>query len=299
MLKNLKIGAKFNLLLILVFIISIFLSGAALSSVLQQKAQSEITNKALVLIQTMNSVRNYTQNKINPLLAERLETEPTFIAETVPAYSATEVFENLRKNDEYKNFLYKEATLNPTNLRDKADNFEVQIVERFRQDTKLKELTGFRTFPEGQVFYIARPLAITDPKCLRCHSTPDQAPKSQLATYGSNNGFGWQLNEIVASQIISVPSEDIFDSAQKTWSLVMGIVIAVFAIILFIINFLIKKSVIQRIKSIEKIAQKVSTGDMNTNFDEDSQDEIGSLAAAFNRMKSSLEIAMKLLNEQS
>lgn len=299
MLKNLKIGTKFNILLILVFLISIFVSGVALSSVLQQRAQTEVTNKALILIQTMNSVRNYTQTKINPLLAERLENESTFIAETVPAYSATEVFEGFRKNDVYKTFLYKEATLNPTNLRDKADNFETQIVERFRNDSKLKELSGFRVFPEGKVFYIARPLEIKDPKCLRCHSTPEQAPKSQLATYGSNNGFGWKLNEIVASQIISVPSEEVFDSAQQTWSLIMGIVVAVFAIILFIINFLIKKSVIQRIKVIEKTAQKVSTGDMDTNFDEDSQDEIGGLAAAFNRMKSSLEIALKLLNEQS
>ncbi|MBW4642472.1 MAG: DUF3365 domain-containing protein [Goleter apudmare HA4340-LM2] len=299
MLKNLKIGTKFNLLLMLVFLVSIFISGAALSSVLQQRAQSEVTNKALVLIQTMNSIRTYTQNRINPLLSERLETEAAFIAEAIPSYSATEVFENLRKNDEYKNLLYKEATLNPTNLRDKADNFEAKIVERFRNDAKLQELSGFRDLPQGKVFYIARPLAIKDPKCLRCHSTPDQAPKSQLATYGSDNGFGWKLNEIVTSQIISVPSADIFDSAQKTWSLIMGIVIAVFAVILLLINFLIKKSVIQRIRKIEKIAQRVSTGDMDTNFDEDSQDEIGGLAAAFNRMKSSLEIAMKLLNQES
>jgi HAMP domain-containing protein len=298
MLKNLKIGTKVNLLLIVVFIVSIFVSGAALSSVLQQKAQSEVTNKALILIKTMNSVRNYTQNRITPLLAARLETEPAFIAETVPAFSATEVFENFRKNDDYKNFLYKEATLNPTNLRDKADNFEAQLVERFRSNTKLKELSGFRAFPEGKVFYIARPLAITDQKCLRCHSTPEQAPKSQLATYGSETGFGWKINEIIAAQVISVPSEEVFDNAQQTWSLLMGILIAVFAVILLLINFLMKTFILQRIRKIEKVAQKVSTGDMDANFDETSQDEIGGLAAAFNRMKSSLEIAMKLLNQK-
>ncbi|AFY36196.1 DUF3365 domain-containing protein [Calothrix sp. PCC 7507] len=299
MLKNLKIGTKINLLLMLVFIISIFISGAALSSVLQQRAQLEVTNKALILIKTMNSVRSYTQNHVNPLLADRLETEPAFIAETVPAFSATEVFENFRKNEEYKNFIYKEATLNPTNLRDKADNFETQIVQQFRRDSKLKELSGYLTLPGDKVFYIARPLAITDQKCLRCHSTPEAAPKSQLATYGSENGFGWKLNEIIAAQIISVPSEEVFDNAQQTWSLIMGILIAVFAVILLLINFLIKRTVIQRIRKIEKIAQKVSTGDTEASFDEDSQDEIGGLAAAFNRMKSSLEIAMKLLNQQN
>ncbi len=139
---------------------------------------------------------------------------------------------------------------------------------------------------------------MTQQSCLRCHSTPDQAPKSQLTTYGSNNGFGWKLNEIVAAQIISVPSQEVFNSAQKTWIWIMGLLIAIFAIVVILINYLIKKAVIQRIRKIEKIAQKVSTGDMEANFNEDSQDEIGGLAAAFNRMKYSLKIAMDMLNQQ-
>ncbi|OUL29201.1 histidine kinase [Nostoc sp. RF31YmG] len=297
-LKDFKIGTKFNLLLIVVFIISIVVSGTALSSVLQRRAQNEVADKALILIKTMSAVRKYTQNNVNPRLAPQLESEPVFIPETIPAFSATEVFENLRKNDEYKNFLYKEATLNPTNLRDKADSFETQIVERFRNNSKLQEITDFRDVPEGKVFYIARPLAVTQEKCLRCHSTPDQAPKSQLTTYGSNNGFGWKFNEIVAAQIISVPSEEVFNSAQKTWILIMGLLIAIFAIVVILINFLIKKTVIERIKKIEKIAQQVSTGDMEANFHDDYKDEIGGLAAAFNRMKYSLRIAMDMLNQQ-
>ena len=290
---------KFNLLLIVVFIISIVISGTALSSLLERRAQNEVAAKALVLIKTMNSVRKYTQDRINPLLAPRLESETVFIPETVPAFSATEVFENLRKNEEYKNFLYKEATLNPTNLRDKADSFETQIVERFRNNPKLQEIADFRSLPEGTVFYIARPLAIADKNCLRCHSSPDQAPKSQITTYGANNGFNWKLNEIVAAQIISVPSEQVFNSAHQTWVWIMGLLIAIFAIVVILINFLIKKAVIERIRKIEKTAQKVSTGDMNVNFDEDYKDEIGGLASAFNRMKYSLQIAIDMLNQQT
>lgn len=298
MLENLKIGTKFNLLLILVFVISICLSGAILSSVLQRRAQNEVSSQALLLMKTMNSVRTYTQDRINPLLAPQLETVTAFIPETVPAFSATEVFENFRKTEGNENFLYKEATLNPTNLRDKADGFETKLVERFRQESNIKEIVGFRSLPEGDVFYIARPLAITQQTCLRCHSTPELAPKSQLITYGRKNGFGWKLNEIVAAQIISVPSKEIFNHAQSSWSLIMGLLIAIFTVVLLLINFLIKKTVIQRIKNIEKIAQRVSTGDMNADFNESSKDEIGGLAAAFNRMKSSLQIAMDMLNQK-
>ncbi|AFY47912.1 HAMP domain protein [Nostoc sp. PCC 7524] len=298
MLNNLKIGSKFNLLLMVVFIFSICLSGTILSSVLQQRAKNEVSSQALILIQTLNSVRSYTQDRITPLLSSQLETATAFIPETIPSFSATEVFENFRRTEGNENFLYKEATLNPTNLRDKADDFETQLVERFRRESQTKEIVGLRSLPEGEVFYIARPLAITKQSCLRCHSTPELAPKSQLTTYGTQNGFGWKLNEIVAAQIISVPSKKIFTHVQSSWSLIMGLLIAIFAIVLFIINFLIKKTVIQRIKNIEKIAQKVSTGDMSADFDENSKDEIGGLAAAFNRMKSSLKIAMDMLNSQ-
>ncbi|MDZ8183926.1 MAG: DUF3365 domain-containing protein [Nostoc sp. ChiSLP02] len=298
-LKNLKIGAKFNLLLILVFIVSILGSGIALSSVLQGRAQNEVTSQAQILIQMVNGVTNYTQNRIVPLLQPSLDTNPNFMAEVVPTFSSKEVFENFRKKPEYTNFFYKPATLNPTNLADKADRFETQIVERFRNEPNMREITGFRNLPQGEVFYIAIPLKITQQQCLRCHSTPEQAPKSQLATYGSENGFNWKLNDVVCAQIISVPSAEIFANAKRTWILVMGLLIAIFATILFLINFLIKKAVIQRIKKIEKIAQQVSTGDMTADFEEISNDEIGGLASAFNRMKSSLRIALDLLNNQS
>ena len=298
MLRNIKLGTKFNLLLLLVFICSVSLTGLALSRMLQQKAQDEVTSKALTLMQTMTAVRTYTNNHVNPLLAPRLETESVFIPETVPAYAATEVFENLRKNEGYKNFFYKEATLNPTNLRDKADTFETKVVERFRQEPRVKEISDFRTFSSGRVFYIARPLAITKESCLRCHSTPEAAPKSQLATYGTENGFGWKLNEVVAAQIISIPSEEVFASAQQSLSLAMGILISALAIVILIINFLLKQTIIQPIKKIAHLAREVSTGKITDDFEQTSNDEIGVLAASFNRMKSSLEIEIKMLKKQ-
>lgn len=299
MLNQLKIGTKFNLILILVLIISILVSGAALSTVLQHRAQYGVASKARVLIQTMNSVRDYTQTRINPLLAPKLETESAFIPETVPAFSATEIFDNLRKNNrEYKSFLYREAALNPTNQRDKADVFEAEILKRFRENPKIKELTGYRDFEEGQVFYIARPLVIKEQSCLRCHSTPEQAPKSQLVTYGTQNGFGWQLNEIIASQIIFVPSEEVFNNAIWDFIMVIAVFTSVCILMIILINFLLKKVVVNRIKTISFVAQALSKGEMDANFNDNSRDEIGELAAALKRIKSSLKIAMNLLGNQ-
>ncbi len=299
MLKNLKLTTKFSLILVLVFIGGIVISGVALSKALENRAESEVTSQALLLIQTMSAVRTYTSDHVNPLLAPRLETESQFLPETVPAYSAIEVFGNLRNNEDYKNFFYKEATLNPTNLRDKADVFEAQIVDRFRAEPKTKQISGFRSVPGGEIFYIARPLTVNNESCLQCHSTPDRAPKSQLASYGTEWGFGWKLHEVVAAQIISVPSAEVFASARRSLGLLMGILFGIFAIVILLINFFLKRFVIQPIRKMSRVAHKVSTGETAADFDQTTNDEIGVLAASFNRMKSSLEIAMKLLQQQA
>jgi HAMP domain-containing protein len=296
MLNNLKLGTKLNLLLCLIFLLVATIGGWALSIILERQAQQVIADKATILIETMTSVREYTSAQINPELAPRLETEAKFLPQTVPAYSALEVFENLRKREEYNDFFYKEATLNPTNLRNKSDSFETSVVEQFRNQSGLKELSGFRSLPSGDVFYVARPLTISDPKCLRCHSTPDAAPKSQLATYGSENGFGWKLNEIVGAKVISVPASRVFNAAQRLQLSVIGILTGFFLIAILLINFFLKYAVTKPLKQMAQLSKKVSTGNMDGEFKHHANDEIGMLAASLNRMKVSLEMAMSMLD---
>ena len=295
--KNLKLESRFNTFLLLIFILGAMLTSSLLFQVLEQNAEAEISDRAKLILQTMNSIRDYTASNIEPLLNDRLETEAAFSPETVPAFSATEVFQKLRKNAAYRSFYYKEATLNPTNLRDKVDSFETTLVEKFRNEAAVKELSGFRDLPSGKVFYIARPLKVTANSCLRCHSTPDRAPKSQIATYGSDRGFGWKLNEIIAAQVIFVPAAEILANAQDALKVVMAVLLAVFGAILLAINYLLRRTVIQPIKNMVKTAEAISLGDLEAEFQHQNQDEVGLLATAFDRMKSSLQISMNLLKQ--
>ncbi|MDG2618098.1 DUF3365 domain-containing protein [Thermoleptolyngbya sichuanensis A183] len=298
MLQNLNLSRKFNLLLLVVFLGAIALSGLAFSRILNRDAEQAVVGKANILMQTMLAVRDYTSEQINPELAPRLETEAEFLPQTVPGYSAREVFENLRKSPEYTDFFYKEATLNPTNLRDKADTFEASIVEQFRSNANLKELSGYRQSPAGRLYYTAKPIAITKESCLRCHSTPEAAPKSQLTTYGRENGFGWQLNEIVGAQMISVPASGVIDSARRAFLLFMGIVTGAFLLVMSLLNWLLRRAVINPIKGMATVANEISLGNMDADFQQKSNDEIGKLAAAFNRMKTSLSMAMEMLGQR-
>ncbi len=307
MLKNLKLGMKLNLILLLVFLVIVVINGLILSTVLQRNAEQEVTNKALVLIETMDSVRDYTRLQINPELADRLEQEDQFLPQTVPGYSAREVFEYLRERDAYTDFFYKEATLNPTNLRDKADTFETEVVESFRReaeqakksgkDPQIKSKSGFRTLQSGDLFYVARPITIKKESCLRCHSTPEAAPKSQLATYGRDNGFGWKLNEIVGAQTISVPAGKVLADARKLQLTVIGILAGGFLLAVLALNLFLNFAVVSPIKEMAEWSREVSTGNLNTDYEHTANDEIGILASSMNRLKVSMEMAMNMLKK--
>jgi len=54
--------------------------------------------------------------------------------------------------------------------------WEADIVNAFRGDQKLTEIIGERDGPLGRALYLSRPIQITDPACLSCHTTPKRRP---------------------------------------------------------------------------------------------------------------------------
>lgn len=291
-LKNTRLGLKFTLVLLLFFVGGTILSWVALSRALEQIAEDEVNAKGLLLIATMNAVRGYTSSHVNPLLAARLETEPDFIPETVPAFSAREVFETFRSNEAYQTFFYKEATLNPTNERNLVDDFEAELVQRFRNNPELKEISGFRTVNGQSLFYSARPLAIGSESCLRCHGDPAAAPASLTNTYGADGGFGWQLNEVVAAQMIYVPAERVSDTVWISLSIVMAVFILVFALVILMINLLLRRNVIQPLGQMAALAELIGADKLSGDGSELARldnvtgrgDELGQLSRVFQRM---------------
>ena len=77
----------------------------------------------------------------------------------------------------------------------------------------------------------------------------------------------------------------------------MAIISGVFAAVILLVNYLLNHNVIRPLKQIARVAEEVSVGKLDADFEELSQDEIGSLAKAFQRMKMSLAMAMNRLSQ--
>ncbi|MCZ7564431.1 MAG: DUF3365 domain-containing protein [Burkholderiales bacterium] len=287
-----KLILKFNLVFILVFLAGLAAAGYVSWTLLQNNARDEIVQNARLVMETALSTRGYTSSQVQPLLATQMKY--TFLPQSVPAYSATEVLEGLKKN--FPEYSYKEATLNPTNPRDRAADWEADIVQQFRGTSERKEIVGERDTPTGRSLYIARPIKITDPGCLSCHSTVDAAPKTMVERYGPANGFGWQLNETVGAQVVSVPMAVPIQRAEAAFRVFMVSLTAVFVFIGLALNLMLWRMVIRPVSKLSKLADEVSLGNMDApEFSVRTRDEIGTLAESFNRMRKSLVQAMRML----
>jgi HAMP domain-containing protein len=287
-----KLIWKFNLVLLGIFVLGFLIAGYVSYRALQTNAREEILQNARLMMESALSSRNYTITQVKPLLETQMKYQ--FLPQTVPAYAATEQFNELRKT--HPDYTYKEATLNPTNPRNRATDWEADVVNIFRNTSTTKEVIGERDTPAGRSLYLSRPIQIKSASCLPCHSTVDAAPKTMLDLYGSANGFGWKMEEVIGAQIVSVPMTVPIERANRTFTTFMGSLAGVFIAIFVLLNVMLYTMVIRRVTHLAGIADEVSLGNMAAGeFKADSKDEIGVLTGAMGRMKASLVQAMKML----
>ncbi|WP_341891882.1 DUF3365 domain-containing protein [Variovorax sp. YR752] len=287
-----KLLLKFNLVFVLIFLLGLAVTGAMTRQMLERNAQEETLQHARFLLEKALAVRSYTSTQVAPLLETQMKY--AFLPQSVPAFSATEVLAKIQKN--HPEYSYKEATLNPTNPRDRAVEWEADVIAEFRKAPDTKEFVGERDTPAGRALYIARPIKIADGACLRCHSTVEAAPRTLVEKYGPANGFGWQLGEVVGAQMVSVPMAVPMARAHEAWALFMGMLSAVFVTIAIALNAMLWWLVIRPVTRLARLADRVSLGELSApSFALGARDEIGRLATSFSRMRRSLVQAMKML----
>jgi len=289
-----KLVVKFNLVFIGVFLVGLVVAGAVSYTLLQNNARDEIVQNARIMMEAALATRSYTSTQIKPLLETQMKY--VFLPQSVPAYAATEYFNDLRQK--YPEYSYKEATLNPTNPRDRATDWEADLVGKFRQDSAQTEVLGERETPTGRVLYLARPIQVKGESCLSCHSTVEAAPRTMLDHYGNANGFGWKLSEIVGAQIMSVPTAVPIQRANEAFKAFMLSLAGIFAFIFVALNLMLRQIVIRPVTRLSELADRVSLGEQDVpEFSVRSRDEIGVLAESFGRLRKSLSKAMKMLED--
>ncbi len=285
---------KLNLILILVFALGLVPAAMISRDLLTTNAETQVVQNARIMMETAMAMRGYTVGQLRPLLAPLMEDE--FLPQSVPAYSATEIFNALREN--HPEYTYKEATLNPTNPRNRAVDWETDLVNEFRRDESRTEIVGHRDTPLGPSLYLSKPIKVSNENCLACHTTPEQAPQSMLAVYGTEGGYGWQMNEIIGAQIVQVPMSEPVRLAEVAFRKLLLVLLGLFVFTLVVLNVLLFAVVVRPIRQLAVMADRVSRGDVDVqDVKVSGNDEVATLAGSFGRMRISLAKAMSMLEE--
>lgn len=289
-----KLLWKFNLLLFVVFGLGMALIAVEARSFLQRQAMSEVMRQAGLMSASAGATREYTETQVTPLLVKTAKHTQDFLPQTIPFFAATSTFQDVRQH--YPDYTYKEAALNPTNLRDRANDWESDIIGYFRDHPAAGELIRTRDAATGASLYMAHPIRV-EAGCLQCHSTPQVAPAAMIRRYGAANGFGWNNGEVVGAQIISVPMTVAEEMSKRGLHELLLDLTVIFLFAILLIDAGLFFIVIRPLRTISSAADRISQGEMGLpQLVVTGNDEVAHVTRSFNRMHTSLSKAMDLLN---
>jgi HAMP domain-containing protein len=293
---SMNLRLKIDLTLCGVFVVGLALASAGSYKVLSDDAIADSVRDARIMIESASAIRSYTAESVSPLLQQLMKVQ--FLPHSIPSFAAQTNFKMVQKK--LPEYTYREPTLNPTNVNDRAVDWEADIINDFRSNPTATEAISLRDTPLGKFVTLARPMRVGSQACMTCHDKAENAPATMVALYGTQNGFGWKVGDIVAAQVVSIPLSVPMDRAYKTLLLIVGALAGTFLVILLLVDFLLRQLVVKPVIAISEMASAVSMGDLDApEYTRDTKDEIGSLAASFNRMRRSLQNAMKMLEAQN
>lgn len=291
-----KLSLKFSIIFVVVFGVGLAAAGFICRSVLLNNARTTVLQQARLMLETTLATREYTAKQVGPLIESLNPKDGRFHPQTIPFFAATENFNYLRTK--FPEYSYKEAALNPINPRDRSVDWEADIIQRFRDDRSRSELVAERDTPTGRSLVLARPIS-AGAECLQCHGLERNVPASIIRRYGRANGFGWNLNEVIGAQIVSVPMSLPIHMADEALRRLMVSLLALGTVMLLSFNLAIWMMVVKPVTRLASMADEISKG--RTDIPElpvKGRDEIAVLAAAFNRLYRSVAHALKMLGQQ-
>lgn len=291
---NISTSGIVRTVLVTSFITALVVATAGAYVIVHQRAVQRTEAEAGRMLSIATAVRGYTDQQIAPLLRN---DDKVFHAQTVPAFAAQSVYRAMEAGN--PGYTYREPALRPTNPDDLPTPFEVELLGKFRANADVKELTGVREGPQGNLYYLARPIR-AQPSCLVCHDTAQKAPAAMVAKYGPFNGFGWKQGEVVALQSLTIPAAEELKQTGEIALLLAGGLLLVFLATYFALAVAIESLVVRPLRSLEHAAEAASMGTAGSApLHASGAREIRSIAAAIERLRISLAKAMKRSDDTS
>ncbi len=254
-------------------------------------AMADAKRQGAIVFNMIHSSRMYFKKTQRPLVAELVE-EDRFYPEIMSGFVMTRgVWEIFEKR--FPGYKFKQATLDPLYPPNKADGDETKLIAEFDADKKVKNREGQMVKNGEQFYYFAKPILVED-KCLRCHGTPDEAPKDQIEIYGTETGYDWRKGQVVSTAIVYVPMDAAVAAAKKSATNLFAMGAAGIVLLMAVIWFFLSSGIVTPLARLEQKTRQISLGkELDEDIGVHSKDEIGDLAKAIDRLRISTAKLLK------
>lgn len=275
---NLRLGAKFNLIMSLL-LVTLFLAAAYLTyhreqSLLLKTAIDNARNYAKVIIET----RDYISSVV--------KGEPDNNYNLVPQVVATNVAKRLTKDSKY---YVRQVSLRYRNPANSPDPYETGQLKTFAEKATRESYNIVNVRGEEAFRYMLPMFA--EKSCLKCHGAYDEAPRFIQERFPRGHySYNYKLGEVIGAVSVTIPMNDLYREIGANLKLDIAARGAIFLVIILIMGTLIRWTIIDPVKLLSATIGRVArTGSFAERLPQRTNDEIGQLIGAFNDMMTELE----------
>jgi len=286
----------------------VFLVGAVVLVLLvrhhmRKQALAEAESKSRIILDRNLATHTYFTHQLKPGLFDWSEPfrdegyfDPVWMSSTYAVREIDETFQSLNPADYY----YKECAIDARSPKNEADAFEEAFIEELNQNPELTERSLVRSLDGEPAFVTLRRGETMEESCLRCHSTPNEAPAELVETYGGDRSFGREVGEVVSAISIRIPLEEAYLDADRFAGRLSLLLLALLVALFAAQSWLSQSFVLSPVKQIRKKALRIADGGqhLGEQIPLPPGRDLRELTLAFNHMSQALRTSYERLEER-
>lgn len=286
MARSLTLRAKFNSIVIIVFLVLV--AANAIDDYRRQQALAiwGAVDHAQILAHQIVQSREY----LSRVTSDEPERNPNLI----PQVAASRIAKMMSEGSK---FYVRQISLRYRNPENRPDEYETRQLQGFKTSAP-KETYEVIAGKDGTSFRYLMPMR-AEQSCLRCHGSYDEAPNFIKARFPRGHfSYNYQVGEVIGAVSVSIPMAELFSQIGVNLKNDLIVSTLILFLIVMIMQLLIRRTIIDPITMLsESIDTVTRTGSFAERLPQRSKDEIGRLIGAFNDMME--ELGRKTVQQQS
>ncbi len=290
-----SIRAEMTILVLLAGLIVGSIIGFLIYKHTLEKAMEATSERIKTTMAFVKASREYVRKTLRPKVYELLAsgcTKEDFILEAQSSsFFTASIFSMV--NRDIPNLELRQVAMNPLNPKNKPNDTEMWVIA-YMKSRNLKEYEGI-TVHNGTDYYIKAFAVIPKQSCLRCHGRVEDMPRSVKRIYKPQKDPQWPVGEINGAVMVYVPFEEVIAQARMDGLLNGGIAGGVFIAVSLALIAVLNAKVFKPVEVLKEHVEKISKGELEQKVPYISDNEIGQLARAVERLRISMKKFMEFL----